>query len=222
MKRCPQCELDKPDTEYGTRKRVSTSGEVKIQLRSWCRACELAKTLRTPLEVRRVQGAAWARENPDAVKAKAQKYRKAHPEVNQANCAKYHEKNRDQILTKARAHYAANHEEVREKAKDYYYRNPEKFQVWRHTRRARLAKAVSTLTSDQWEAILELFDGACAYCGHSDGPITMDHVLPISRGGGHTEDNVVPACQSCNASKNAKTPDEWGWPAVVADRHKEN
>ncbi len=49
-------------------------------------------------------------------------------------------------------------------------------------------------------SLQELWQG-CAYCGASDGSLQRDCVLPISRGGRYTIDNVVPACRSCNASK---------------------
>jgi 5-methylcytosine-specific restriction endonuclease McrA len=38
---------------------------------------------------------------------------------------------------------------------------------------------------------------------------TLEHVEPISKGGGHTWDNVVLACLDCNLRKNARTLDEW-------------
>ena len=41
----------------------------------------------------------------------------------------------------------------------------------------------------------------CAYCNAADVPLQKDCVLPISRGGRYTVDNVVPAYRSCNASK---------------------
>ena len=43
--------------------------------------------------------------------------------------------------------------------------------------------------------------GCCAYCGAVDGPLQRDCVLPLSRGGRYTLGNIVPACDSCNASK---------------------
>lgn len=43
--------------------------------------------------------------------------------------------------------------------------------------------------------------GGCAYCGAADRPLQRDCVLPISRGGRYTVENVVPACGPCNASK---------------------
>lgn len=56
------------------------------------------------------------------------------------------------------------------------------------------------LTDAQWLALCSAWAG-CAYCGATDVPLQRDCVLPISRGGRYTLDNVVPACRSCNASK---------------------
>jgi hypothetical protein len=56
------------------------------------------------------------------------------------------------------------------------------------------------LTDAQWAAILEAWAG-CAYCGRNDPALQRDCVLPLSRGGRYTLENVVPACRSCNASK---------------------
>jgi 5-methylcytosine-specific restriction endonuclease McrA len=56
------------------------------------------------------------------------------------------------------------------------------------------------LTDTQWEALLQRW-GGCAYCGAVGVDLQRDCVLPISRGGRYTVDNVVPACASCNASK---------------------
>ena len=47
------------------------------------------------------------------------------------------------------------------------------------------------------------YGGRCAYCAAS-GKLTMDHVVPLSKGGAHTADNIVPVCLACNMSKGAK------------------
>lgn len=47
----------------------------------------------------------------------------------------------------------------------------------------------------------------CQYCG-SKRRLTLDHVLPQSRGGRHTWNNVVTACEPCNQRKAARTPEE--------------
>jgi 5-methylcytosine-specific restriction endonuclease McrA len=56
------------------------------------------------------------------------------------------------------------------------------------------------LGDEQWTALQETW-GGCAYCGKTGGALQRDCVLPISRGGRYTLENVVPACRSCNASK---------------------
>lgn len=49
----------------------------------------------------------------------------------------------------------------------------------------------------------------CKYCGET-GNLTRDHVIPISRGGTDTWDNVVTACTHCNNKKGDRTPEEAG------------
>lgn len=50
---------------------------------------------------------------------------------------------------------------------------------------------------------------ACQYCG-STKKLTLDHVQPKSKGGAHSWDNVVAACERCNGSKGDRTPQEAG------------
>jgi len=44
----------------------------------------------------------------------------------------------------------------------------------------------------------------CIYCGVSNGAMTADHLVPLSRGGEHMLGNLVPACLSCNSKKHNK------------------
>lgn len=48
----------------------------------------------------------------------------------------------------------------------------------------------------------------CQYCGHAGDDLTLDHVLPKSRGGTDTWDNMVTACVRCNVHKGNRTPNE--------------
>lgn len=78
-------------------------------------------------------------------------------------------------------------------------------------RSKRVAAADNDLTAAQWEVILDGW-GGCAYCGaqaSADASLQRDCVLPISRGGRYTADNVVPACRSCNASKCNEEVTHW-------------
>jgi len=53
--------------------------------------------------------------------------------------------------------------------------------------------------------------GLCHYCGQKVGRknLTMDHVVPLSRGGRSRKGNIVPACKSCNNKKRYLLPVEW-------------
>lgn len=53
--------------------------------------------------------------------------------------------------------------------------------------------------------------GRCHYCGGTFSPseLTMDHLVPIIRGGKSTRGNVVPACKGCNSRKKYLLPLEW-------------
>jgi 5-methylcytosine-specific restriction endonuclease McrA len=71
-----------------------------------------------------------------------------------------------------------------------------------------MARADNDLTAAEWMAIQDAW-ACCAYCGAADRPLQKDCVLPLSRGGRYTLDNVVPACGSCNASKRNDEVTSW-------------
>ena len=50
----------------------------------------------------------------------------------------------------------------------------------------------------------------CQYCGERTQHLTLDHVVPRHRGGGHSWDNLVAACGSCNHRKGGRLPAEAG------------
>ena len=60
-----------------------------------------------------------------------------------------------------------------------------------------------------WQNRLAL--GYCHHCGASFPPkdLTMDHLVPLSRGGKASRNNVVPACKDCNTRKKYLLPMEW-------------
>lgn len=49
---------------------------------------------------------------------------------------------------------------------------------------------------------------ACTYCSSAEN-LTIDHIVPLSRGGEHTIENLTTACWTCNCSKGAKLLEEW-------------
>ncbi|HEY2416429.1 MAG TPA: HNH endonuclease [Steroidobacteraceae bacterium] len=58
-----------------------------------------------------------------------------------------------------------------------------------------------TLIAAEWKVIVRAAKGRCYYCQEKT-KLTLDHVIPLSKGGQHTKTNVVPACQPCNSKKN--------------------
>lgn len=70
-------------------------------------------------------------------------------------------------------------------------------------------KARELRASQWWKR--RLAKGQCGYCGRQVAPcdLTMDHIVPVARGGRSTKGNVTPACKSCNAGKKQLLPMEW-------------
>lgn len=80
----------------------------------------------------------------------------------------------------------------------------------RHNRRrGRQLAAVGSFTLSDWRLILAKFDHKCAGCGKSDVRLTMDHIVPLCRGGSNFPDNLQPLCKPCNCRKGSRTMFEW-------------
>jgi 5-methylcytosine-specific restriction endonuclease McrA len=76
----------------------------------------------------------------------------------------------------------------------------------RQLKRAMLNGRAATLTLPVWIETLDYYNRRCAYC--ETGPYdVLEHLIPLTQGGGTTADNCVPACRSCNAQKRDHHPD---------------
>lgn len=93
----------------------------------------------------------------------------------------------------------------RARRKRWMDENPEKVR-WAQRRRAAKAKAEGTHTYEEFLAVCTLYGGVCLACGVS-GPLTEDHVVPLSKGGSDNIDNIQPLCKSCNSKKHVKIVD---------------
>jgi hypothetical protein len=99
------------------------------------------------------------------------------------------------------------------RATNKWYHTRGKPFVYAQLQRRRAAKrqaGAEKITVEQWQSVLDAFGHRCAYCNGS-GKLTQDHVEPLYRGGRHVVENVVPACMSCNGSKQARLILEWVW-----------
>jgi len=77
----------------------------------------------------------------------------------------------------------------------------------KHVARER-EKARELRKSPWWQE--QLRNGVCHYCGQVFPPdeLTMDHLVPVVRGGRSSRGNVVPCCKECNNAKKYLTPAE--------------
>lgn len=137
------------------------------------------------------------------------------------------QKNRYQENREARLEYskqyAAAHPEVGRKAAEIWRNkhpelytmridawrkaNPESIRGQKNRRRARKQNCETPLTNSEWLEILEDFFYLCFWCG---APYEeQDHMVPLSKGGTHSKENVVPSCITCNRKKATKDPLEF-------------
>jgi 5-methylcytosine-specific restriction endonuclease McrA len=82
-------------------------------------------------------------------------------------------------------------------------------EISEETLRRERAKARELRGSQWWRN--RIASGICHYCGARVSPkeLTLDHIVPLVRGGRSTKGNCVPACKSCNSAKQALLPIEW-------------
>jgi len=157
-------------------------------------------------------------ENPDKVVAIKRRSYLKHREQILARKRHYYQKNRERILAylaqwreehreEARAYQRRYREEHEEKVKACQQRsakrNPENRRRLEARRQAVKRRLPDTLTREEAKQILSA--GRCLYCGSAEH-LTLDHFVPLSKGGGTTRANMVIACESCNSKKRAKLP----------------
>jgi 5-methylcytosine-specific restriction endonuclease McrA len=130
----------------------------------------------------------------DLVEAERRRYLREHPEIGRevkrkAGCARKREEHRRRYLT--------------DPSYRLYHRQKSK------RRKAQMRDSVAIqLSGKEVRARFAQFDHRCAYCG-AGGDLHIEHVVAISRGGGHAIGNIVPACESCNYSKRDHQPETW-------------
>lgn len=75
-----------------------------------------------------------------------------------------------------------------------------------NNRRARLMQAEGDFTAEEFAELCFLYGNICLSCKESK-TLTVDHVVPLSKGGNNTISNIQPLCKSCNSQKSSKTID---------------
>lgn len=83
---------------------------------------------------------------------------------------------------------------------DYYLSHSESYKTRARQRKAFILGLPEHYTINEWNLIKSKFSNRCVCC-LSKGKLTVDHIIPLKRGGTDTIDNIQPVCKSCNSSK---------------------
>lgn len=213
MKLCTQCGCEKPESEYYQK--------TPTRLHARCKACmnEFRRNRYVVTKHRELAvNAKHYAENADKYRAAHRAYGEAHRQERSLRSSErrhgqqrahvlalerqYRDRNRDRISAYMRERWRDDLEESRRAAREYY-RSSDKASWMLANHRRRLLCASGTLTPKEWREVLNTFGNKCLRCGKdgSEAKITLDHVLPLAMGGGHTKDNVQPLCSTCNRWK---------------------
>ena len=188
MKQSTKCKHIKPHSEFSKDSR-SSSG-----LLSRCKECM------------REYKRNWSKNNPEKVVKYSKNWSKNNPEKRKESANNWYYRNKESENYKSKLRARENKEKIAIRKKHWAKNNPEKIRAQTERRRIRkLQNKEYLITEKEYK---KLYLQPCVYCG-SKKRITMDHVIPISRGGTHGIGNLVPACLSCNSSKRDKTIMEW-------------
>ena len=128
----------------------------------------------------------WAKNNPEKSAAKAKRWREANKEKAAAYKKKY---------------LAENPERRAQIDRDYDSANPEK--MLEKSQRRRTKKEGNGIFIVSKKFLSSLYNSPCRFCGAEEN-IQADHIIPIHKGGRHSEGNLQPLCKPCNNKKATK------------------
>lgn len=110
-----------------------------------------------------------------------------------------------------RRRYAENKEKRLEENREWKKRNADKVRTYNRNRKS-LVRATGSFTFSEIELILQEQGNKCPGCFKTfsdDLPFTLDHFVPLSRGGSNTASNIQLMCRTCNCSKRHSLWTEW-------------
>jgi len=126
------------------------------------------------------------------------------------SCKKSHSLHREERLQKQKIYYQNNKEYFKNKNKKYRKDNKD-YILLKNNKRKKLINA-ENISQIEIINLLDSNNNQCFYCKifvKRGINLHLDHKVPLSRGGNHCIDNLVPSCASCNLRKGTKTSEEF-------------
>lgn len=157
----------------------------------------------------------YYRRNKTRENATNKAYREANPEYWKSRWQEFYEANSDDLRAKRHDAYWSDPDKHRAYASDYRKRNPGSSDAWRKAspdlwamrNRENQRRRRNSDSPVDYAAILERDGMVCHICGDAIPSLDVlhfDHVIPLSKGGPHSADNIKPSHASCNLTKGAR------------------
>lgn len=181
MKRCPRC------CTYKALEEFSCDCHKKDGRQTYCIACWKAKRL-----VTRKRNGETGRQ-----------WRKLNREKARASCRRYYRRHREAQLQRMKRWRSVKPDAAYKAVKSWRSRNKDKTAVYASNRLGRVRGAQGNFTPAQWKDCCQRYGNKCAYCG-LERKLTVQHIVPVSRGGSNNIDNIAPACRPCNSRIHTK------------------
>lgn len=198
---CKECHLkyykEKSYSKYGKEKQIRDDLSNGNRI---CNGCKLEKVLEDFPKNKKCKLGRERKCKKCLYKSRDTKERKS----NQKRLAgQWHKDNREIDLKRKAEYYQENKERLQAYGRQHAKDNPEIYRAARHRRRAaKRNNGNNDLTAIQIEWLFGQ-QNFCTYCDSKEN-LTIDHILPISKGGQNTLANITIACMPCNNSKRAK------------------
>lgn len=152
------------------------------------------------------RGRVYREQNKEKTREDSRQYRQAHPGLSKKYSQAWRDRNPEKSIEFGRKNYSKHRERHLVNSKTWREANPDKRKSYNDKRRTIKYQTDFALTPQEWKWVLELCEHKCLKCG-STKSIEQDHIIPLSRGGGHHIDNVQPLCDSCNNHKHTTSQD---------------